>query len=100
MPLETSTDAARVFLKTSWFFQVLITTPVFLQLGFRAMDDLFYSYYGIYRFIACLCNAVFAAGILFVLAAQRQIPNPSKLLTWRLELAKAVLASAMWIWLL
>jgi hypothetical protein len=95
------TDIGRAFLTKAWIFQAIIASPTFIFLGAEAMFAVWEpTYWTVYDFITFSFTATMAGGIIFLVLVQRQLPNAGKLWTFRFELAKAVIATGLWIWLL
>ncbi|KAK4148352.1 hypothetical protein C8A00DRAFT_19806, partial [Chaetomidium leptoderma] len=79
-------------------FQAIIAGPTFVYLGLCAVFGLYGGvYFTLYDFILDLFTAILAAGIIFLVLAQRQLPNVGKLWTYRFEVAKSGLATLLWI---
>lgn len=55
------------------------------------------SYFTLYDFSIDLFTAILASGIIFLVLAQRQLPNVGKLWTYRFELVKSGLATTLWV---
>jgi len=87
--------------RTAGLFQGLVAVPVMLVMGESVFEHLFWWYYytRVYNFILAFFNALFAAGIVFIIFIQRQ-PIQSAAIRLYLELAKSACATAVWIWLL
>jgi len=95
------TDIGRVFLSKAWLFQAIVAGPTFVVLGMCAMFAIWEAtYWTVYDFLTFSCTAIMAGGIIFVVLVQRQLPTAGKLWTFRFELTKSALATAMWIWLM
>lgn len=89
-------------MRTAWLFQALIAGPALLFLGIDTLLMLYYSYnvFDIYLAIKGLSLALFSAVIMFILIVQRNYPEPHPKVTARFELAKGLLATNAWLWLL
>lgn len=95
------TDIGRVFLAKAWIFQAIVAGPTFVVLGMCAMFAMWdATYWTVYDFLTFSCTAIMAGGIIFLVLVQRQIPTAGKLWTFRFELAKSVLATGLWLWLM
>ncbi|KAK4451520.1 hypothetical protein QBC34DRAFT_436637 [Podospora aff. communis PSN243] len=95
------TDIGRAFLTKAWIFQAIIASPNFILLGAEAMFAVWEpTYWTVYDFITFSFTATMAGGIIFLVLVQRQLPNAGKLWTFRFELAKAAIATGLWIWLM
>ncbi|KAK3330452.1 hypothetical protein B0H66DRAFT_62793 [Apodospora peruviana] len=97
----------RIFLTRAWIFQAIIASPAMIIYGGVAFFAVFDgSYYTIYDFVMYLCESILAAGIIFIVLIQRQLKPASlrsesgKRLTVYFEAAKALLATALWLWAL
>lgn len=93
-------DIGHVFLTRIWLFQAIVAGPTFVLLGIFAIVNLYSTYDTTYDFVTNLCTAILAAGIIFIVLVQQQLPAAGKRLTYRFELAKSVLATALWVWLM
>ncbi len=89
-----------VFLSRVWLFQAIVSTPTFVLSGFSALFNLYASYSSIYDFVIYFFTAIMAAGIIFIVLVQRQFLAAGKRLTFWLEVAKSLLATGLWIWLM
>ncbi|KAL5354549.1 hypothetical protein ACLOAV_000638 [Pseudogymnoascus australis] len=87
-------------LRAAGLFQALLTTPIALTLGFLAFVELWDNYETIYRFLTYTVNGLLAAIILFILLIQDRMPTLSANISFILEIAKSLLATLMWLWLL
>jgi hypothetical protein len=58
------------------------------------------TWWTVYDFMTFTCTATTAGGIIFLVLVQKKLSNASKLFAFRFELAKSVLATGMWIWLM
>ncbi|KFX88458.1 hypothetical protein V495_07523 [Pseudogymnoascus sp. VKM F-4514 (FW-929)] len=87
-------------LRAAGLFQALLTTPIALTLGFLAFVELWDNFETIYRFLTYTVNGLLAAVILFILLIQDRMPSLSANVSFILEVAKSLLATAMWLWLL
>ncbi|KUJ12765.1 uncharacterized protein LY89DRAFT_687722 [Mollisia scopiformis] len=85
--------------RTTGLFQALVALPTMFFMGEVSMVALFQSRIPIYDFIASTFNALFAAGIIFIVFVQRNV-TMSKTITVYFEEAKSGLATAVWLWLL
>ncbi|KAK0730748.1 hypothetical protein B0H67DRAFT_639210 [Lasiosphaeris hirsuta] len=95
-----SDEIGHVFLTRFWIFQGLLAAPTFFIFGIFIFASLWDSYNGVYDFVCQFFNCLLAGSILFIILVQRSLPTASKKLTYRFELAKSVLATAMWLWLM
>lgn len=96
-----ATDIGRIFLSKAWIFQAIIAGPTFVVLGMCAMFAVWETtWWTVYHFLTFTCTSIMAGGIIFLVLVQRQFSTAGKLWTFRFELAKSVLATAMWIWLM
>ena len=88
-------------MRTAWIFQAIAATPIFVFLGISTFVNLFNTFDTVYVFTTHLCNALFAAGILFTIIVQRRVTEEqsSKTLILRFEVAKSACATALWAWL-
>ncbi|KFY18663.1 hypothetical protein V493_08435 [Pseudogymnoascus sp. VKM F-4281 (FW-2241)] len=86
-------------LRAAGLFQALLTAPIALTLGFLAFAELWDNYQTIYRFLTYTVNGLLAAIILFILLIQDRMPSLSASVSFILEVAKSLLATAMWLWL-
>ncbi|KFY17007.1 hypothetical protein V492_00951 [Pseudogymnoascus sp. VKM F-4246] len=86
-------------LRAAGLFQALLTTPIALTLGFLAFTQLWDNYDTIYRFLTYTVNGLLATIILFILLIQDRMPRLSANISFILEVAKSLLASTMWLWL-
>ncbi len=89
-----------VLLTRVWLFQAIVAAPTFVVLGTCAIINMFSTYDTLYDFITHLCTAILAMGIIFVVLVQRKVPTAGKSLTVKFEIAKSVLATSLWIWLM
>jgi hypothetical protein len=89
-----------VFLTRLWLFQAIVAGPTFVLLGLCASFNLYGGSMAIYDFVTYLFTSMMAAGIIFVVLIQRQFPAAGKRLTFWLEVAKSLLATGLWIWLM
>lgn len=89
-------------LRAAWLFQALVAGPACLLFAIAALWTVYYPYSPpfIYPAIKELFFALFAAGILYILTVQRNYPQPHPRATATFELAKGLLATAAWLWLL
>ena len=95
------TDIGRAFLAKAWLFQAIIASPTFVVLGATAMFAVWEpNYWTVYDFITFSFTATMAGGIIFLVLVQRQLPTVGKLWTFRFEMAKAAIATGLWIWLM
>lgn len=92
----------QLFLRTVWIFQAIAAGPTFVILGGAAIINLLHTYDAICDFVTHLVTALLAAGVIFIVLVQRKISpeKTSKRLTLKFEVAKSVLATVLWIWLL
>ena len=93
----------RAFLTTAWTFQLIAAGPIFVWLGLAAIFNLFYTFDRVGDFITHLFTSLFAAGIFFIVLVQRKLRSQDALdkpLTLKFEIAKLVLAIALWVWLM
>ena len=90
------------FLRTAWLFQAIVAGPIFFFLGIAAVLNMFNTYDTLSDFITQLCSSLLAGGIIYLVSIQRKLPDERNTaqLTLRFELAKAVLATSLWLWLL
>ncbi|OBT44607.1 hypothetical protein VE00_05841 [Pseudogymnoascus sp. WSF 3629] len=86
-------------LRAAGLFQALLTTPIALTLGFLAFVQLWDNYETIYRFLTYTVNGLLATIILFILLIQDRMPSLTAKISFVLEAAKSLLATAMWLWL-
>jgi hypothetical protein len=93
-------DLGQVLLTRVWVFQAIVAAPTFTILGIAATINLFSTWDTIYDFITFLFTSILAAGIIFIVSVQLRYSNATKALTFRFEVAKSVLATALWIWLM
>lgn len=95
---------SRAILTTVWIFQLVVAGPIFIWLGLLALLNLYYTFDRVYDFVAHLCTFLLAAGIFFIVLVQRKLADDAVAkrlqLTIRFEVAKAVLATALWVWLI
>ncbi|KFY75887.1 hypothetical protein V498_09859 [Pseudogymnoascus sp. VKM F-4517 (FW-2822)] len=98
-PPSTATMTNQI-LRAAGLFQALLTTPIALTLGFLAFVELWDNYETIYRFLTYTVNGLLAAIILFILLIQDRMPTLSANISFILEIAKSLLATLMWLWLL
>lgn len=96
----SSSPIGHVFLTRIWLFQAIIAAPTFIILGMMAIANMYNTYDTIYDFVTHLCTAILAAGIIFVVLVQKKLPEAGKKLTFLFEVAKSVLATALWVWLM
>jgi len=100
-PAAMTTDIGRVFLSKTWIFQAILAGPTFIVLGMCAMIAVWdTTYWSIYDFVTFTFTSIMAAGIIFLVLVQRQLTTAGKLWTFRFEVAKSALATALWIWLM
>ena len=93
----------RAFLTTAWTFQLVAAGPIFIWLGLAAIFNLFYTFDRVVDFITHLFTSLFAAGIFFIVLVQRKLRKEdasNRPLTLRFEVAKLVLATMLWVWLM
>lgn len=99
-PSPPQPTIGHVFLARIWLFQAVVAAPTFVVLGMLAIVNLYNTYDTIYDFVTHLCTAILAAAIIFVVLVQKQLPGAGKALTFRFEVAKSALATALWLWLM
>ncbi|KAK5120464.1 hypothetical protein LTR85_006119 [Meristemomyces frigidus] len=81
----------------------IAAAPVFLGLGYFATSMIFNSQRDrFYDFWADFINSFLAAGIIFVVMVQGQLPfhKTPKRVTLRFECVKAAIATVLWVWML
>lgn len=90
------------FLHTYWLFQAIFAGPISAALALSAFVRLLNTHGPIYDFVTQVCNAILAGAIVFTVLIQQRMPvtQVSKALTLRFEIAKSVLATILWIWLM
>ena len=94
-------DVGPVLLSKAWIFQAIVAGPTFVVLGMCAMFAIWEStYWTVYNFLTFSSTAIMAGGIIFFVLVQRQVSTPGKTWTFRFELAKSVLATGCWLWLM
>ncbi|KAH8658723.1 hypothetical protein BGZ60DRAFT_125367 [Tricladium varicosporioides] len=93
--------AAEQFVRTACIFQAIAALPTFLWMGESTIEQLlWYSYWdSIYDFTKAFFTSIIAAGILCILSVQRWSSMSIKT-TFLFEVAKTLLATALWLWLL
>jgi len=90
-----------VMLRTAWIFQAVAASPIFLGMGFFAIQKLFNTKRDrFYDFWADFFCSLLAAGIIFIVMVQAQLSfrKTSKQVTLRFEIAKALIATGLWLW--
>jgi len=91
-----------LLLGTAWIVQGLSALPPALFLGAFAFNEVLYPYDTVYDFLTFSITACMAVAIIFTVEVQRRITlaatTPSQTLAF--EATKALLASAMWAWLM
>lgn len=97
-PSQPGHPAARVL----WLFQALIAGFLCVLWGQDLFWEVSYPYHGAtaYPILKELFLAVLAAMVVYAVIVQSQWPDPPPRVTARLELAKGLLATAVWIWVL
>ena len=90
------------FLQTYWLFQAIFAGPISAALAISAFVRLLDTHGPIYDFVTQVCNAILAGAIVFIVLVQQRMPasRVSKALTLKFEIAKSVLATALWVWLM
>lgn len=90
------------FLETSWLFQAIFAGPLSAALAISAFVRLLDSHGPVYDFVTHLCTSILLAAIVFIVLIQRKQPvkQRSKALTLKFEVAKSVIATVLWIWLM
>ena len=87
------------FLRTYWLFQAIFATPIAAALAVSTFVRVLDTHGPVYDVATSLCNAILAAGIVFIVLVQRKVPV-DKNLTLAFEIAKSVLATTLWVWLM
>jgi hypothetical protein len=87
------------FLQTYWLFQAIFCSPISAALAISAFVRLLNTHGPIYDFVTQVCNAILSGAIVFIVLIQQRLPahQNSKPLTLRFEVAKSVLATALWV---
>ena len=90
------------FLQTYWLFQAIFAGPISAALAISGFVRLLNTHGPIYDFVTQVCNAMLAGAIVFIVLIQQRMPanRVSKALTLKLEIAKSMLATGLWVWLM
>lgn len=103
-----------ILLRTAWTFQAIAAFPTFFILGFLAAVNLFNTFESLYEFVTYFITSILAGAIMFLVLVQRSLLSrrqkrdlvasrsanrAENLQTLQFEIAKAVLATALWVWL-
>lgn len=88
--------------QTVWLFQAFIAGLLFILSGLDIVRELDYPSYGAdaYPILKDLFLAILAATIVYIVMTQRRYPEPHPKITAKFELAKGLLATAVWFWVL
>lgn len=100
---DAPNQLAPAVVRTALVFQVLIAAPFLILLGregWLMVDSDFNGPSSAYQPVRDLALALIAAVILFILVVQKSYAKPPARLTAQFELAKGILATVAWIWLL
>ena len=91
---------AQTFVRTIWIFQALAATPIVVFLSVGTYTHFLSTFDTAYDLITSLSISLMASAIIFIVLVQRKISEDRTTmhLTLRFEVAKAVLATVMWMW--
>ncbi|KAK4149929.1 hypothetical protein C8A00DRAFT_37487 [Chaetomidium leptoderma] len=96
--MPSTSAVGSVFLVHFWLFQVMVAVPTFVLLLIAAKADLDdWRLDTFYVLAADLIAAGLTAHIILITLSELWLPAAGKRLTFWLELAKSLLATAMWI---
>lgn len=90
-------------MRTAWLFQAIMAGPAFVFLGYNAWWMIYHNYYTayiIYPPLRVLSLALIASIITYIVIVQWNYPEPHARVTARFELAKGLLATVAWLWML